>query len=219
MDLPHASWLLKILAQLRRLQSTFFLNIQYRPCSMLVCYQLTFLSYTFLPLLHFVSFKQRQVCTLHENDSKSLNLCLHVFIFIKLSILCNFFSNWFLHRIWLPWSVPWRTSRIHSSATLNAKWVTVINSCYFESILQGDWSKKIAPLSQLIRFRTKTNYVTGVFLRSRQFVRFRFDLLLASCDIFLSSDWLWLLWFWFKTLNRKALHDNLVVKQSWEKLV
>ena len=189
------------------------------PCSMLVCYQLTFLSYTFLPLLHFVSYMRRQVCTPHENDSKSLNLCPHVFIFIKLSILCNFFSNWFLHRIWLPWSVPWRTSRIHSSATLNAKWVTVINSCYFESILQGDWSKKIAPLSQLIRFRTKTNYVTGVFLRSRQFVRFRFDLLLASCDIFLSSDWLWLLWFWFTTLNRKALHDNLVVKQSWEKLV
>ena len=183
MDLPHASWLLKILAQLRHLQSTFFLNIQYRPCSMLVCYQLTFLSYTFLPLLHFVSYMRRQVCTPHENDSKSLNLCPHVFIFIKLSILCNFFSNWFLHRIWLPWSVPWRTSRIHSSATLNAKWVTVINSCYFESILQGDWSKKIAPLSQLIRFRTKTNYVTGVFLLSRQFVRFRSDLLLASCDI------------------------------------
>ena len=193
MDLPHASWLLKILAQLRHLQSTFFLNIQYRPCSMLVCYQLAFLFYTFLPFLHFVSYMRRQVCTPHENDSKSLNLCPHVFIFIKLSILCNFFSNWFLHRIWLPWSVPWRTSRIHSSATLNAKWVTVINSCYFESILQGDWSKKIAPLSQLIRFRTKTNYVTGVFLRSRQFVRFRFDLLLASCDIFLSSDWLWLL--------------------------
>lgn len=173
----------------------------------------------YVSLLHFVSYKQRQVCTPHENDSKSLNLCPHVFIFIKLSILCNFFSNWFLHRIWLPWSVPWRTSRIRSSATLNAKWVTVINSCYFESILQGDWSKKIAPLSQLIRFRTKTNYVTGVFLRSRQFVRFRFDLLLASCDIFLSSDWLWLLWFWFTTLNRKALRDNLVVKQSWEKLV
>ena len=219
MDLPHASWLLKILAQLRYLQSTFFLNIQYRPCSMLVCYQLTFLSYTFLPLLHFVSYMRRQVCTPHENDSTSLNLCPLVFVFIKLSILSDFFSNWFLHRIWLPWSVPWRTSRIHSSATLNAKWVTVINSCYFESILQGDWSKKIAPLSQLIRFRTKTNYVTGVFLRSRQFVRFRFDLLLASCDIFLSSDWLWLLWFWFTTLNRKALHDNLVVKQSWEKLV
>ena len=219
MDLPHASWLLKILAQLRHLQSTFFLNIQYRPCSMLVCYQLTFLSYTFLPLLHFVSYMRRQVCTPHENDSTSLNLCPLVFVFIKLSILSDFFSNWFLHRIWLPWSVPWRTSRIHSSATLNAKWVTVINSCYFESILQSDWSKKIAPLSQLIRFRTKTNYVTGVFLRSRQFVRFRFDLLLASCDIFLSSYWLWLLWFWFTTLNRKALHDNLVVKQSWEKLV
>ena len=137
----------------------------------------------YVSLLHFVSYKQRQVCTPHENDSKSLNLCPHVFIFIKLSTLSDFFSNWFLHRIWLPWSVPWRTSRIRSSATLNAKWVTVINSCYFESILQGDWSKKIAPLSQLIRFRTKTNYVTGVFLRSRQFVRFRFDLLLASCDI------------------------------------
>ena len=219
MDLPHASWLLKILAQLRHLQSTFFLNIQYRPYSMFVCYQLTFLSNPLLPFLLFVSYKRRQVFTPHENDSKSLNLCPHVFIFIKLSILCNFFSNWFLHRIWLPWSVPWRTSRIRSSATLNAKWVTVINSCYFESILQGDWSKKIAPLSQLIRFRTKTNYVSGVFLRSRQFVRFRFDLLLASCDIFLSSDWLWLLWFWFTTLNRKALHDNLVVKQSWEKLV
>ena len=99
-----------------------------------VCYQLAFLSYTFLPLLHFVSFKQRQVCTPHENDSKSLNLCPHVIIFIKLSILCNFFSYWFLHRIWLPWSVPWRTSRIHSSATLNVKWVPVINSCYFGSI-------------------------------------------------------------------------------------
>ena len=61
------------------------------PCSMLVCYQLTFLSYTFLPLLHFVSYMRRQVCTPHENDSKSLNLCPHVFIFIKLSILCNFF--------------------------------------------------------------------------------------------------------------------------------
>ena len=219
MDLPPASWLLKILAQFRHLQSTFFLNIQYRPCSMLVCYQLAFLSNTLLPFSHFVSYKQRQVCTPHENDSKSLNLCPHVFIFIKLSILCNFFSNWFLHRIWLPWSVPWRTSRIRFSATLNAKWVTVINSCYFESILQGDWSKKIAPLSQLIRFRTKTNYITGVFLRSRQFVRFGFDLLLASCDIFLSSDWLWLFWFWFTTLNRKALRDNLVVKQSWEKLV
>ena len=173
----------------------------------------------YVSLLHFVSYKQRQVCTPHENDSKSLNLCPHVFIFIKLSTLSDFFSNWFLHRIWLPWSVPWRTSRIRSSATLNAKWVTVINSCYFESILQGDWSKKIAPLSQLIRFRTKTYYVTGVFLRFRQFVRFRFDLLLASYDIFLSSDWLWLLWFWFTTLNRKAPHDNLVVKQSWEKLV
>ena len=91
-------------------------------------------SHTFLPFLHFVSYKQRQVCTPHENDSKSLNLCLHVFVFIKLSILCNFFSNWFLHRIWLPWSVPWRTSRIRSSATLNAKWVPVINSCYFGSI-------------------------------------------------------------------------------------
>ena len=153
MDLPHASWLLKILAYLRHLQSTFFLNIKCRPYSMLVCYQLTFLSNTLLPFSHFVSYMRGQVCTPHENDSKSLNLCPLVFVFIKLSILSDFFSIWFLHRIWLPWSVPWRTSRIRSSATLNAKWVPVINSCYFGSIraLIFHWVLKWSWIAQFLQ--------------------------------------------------------------------
>ena len=63
-----------------------------------------------------------------------------------------------------------------------------------------DWSTKLAPLSQPIRCKTKTNHdlVTCVFPRFRQFSWINFDFSLALKSILKSSDFpLWLLWFGF----------------------
>lgn len=55
-----------------------------------------------------------------------------------------------------------------------------------------DWSRNLAPFSQLIIFKTETNreLVTLVFPHFRQFARFYFELSLAALDISLLSDWL-----------------------------
>ena len=74
-----------------------------------------------------------------------------------------------------------------------------------------DWSRKLAPSSQPIRCKTKTNrdLVTRVFPRLTPFTCICFELWLAPWNISLCFDWrLWLLWFWFyDTLSMAA---NLV---------
>ena len=54
-----------------------------------------------------------------------------------------------------------------------------------------DWSRKLAPSSQPIRSKTKTNrdLVTGVFPRLREFTCVYFEFSLVRCDIYLCSDW------------------------------
>ena len=51
-----------------------------------------------------------------------------------------------------------------------------------------DWSRELAPLSQPIRFKTKSNrdLVPGVFWRYDQFASFYCDFSLAPRDIFLA---------------------------------
>ena len=54
-----------------------------------------------------------------------------------------------------------------------------------------DWSRKLAPLSPPIRFKTKTNcdLVARVFPRFRQFACFCFEFPLVLRDNFICHDW------------------------------
>ena len=78
-----------------------------------------------------------------------------------------------------------------------------------------DWSRKLAPPSQLIRCKTKTNrdLVACVFPRLRPVKCVYFELSLAPCDTYLCSDWpLRLLWFWFFNTQLKiALLSRFLV--------
>ena len=72
-----------------------------------------------------------------------------------------------------------------------------------------DWFRKLAPLSQSIRCKMKTNYDLYFFPRSRPFGCFYFGFSLALTGIVLSSDWLLTAnntGVGFTTLNRKALY-------------
>ena len=62
---------------------------------------------------------------------------------------------------------------------------------WFWFAMHGDWSRKLAPLSQPIRCKTKTNrdLVTRVFPRLRPVTYVYFEFSLAPSDIFLCSDW------------------------------
>ena len=54
-----------------------------------------------------------------------------------------------------------------------------------------EWSRKLAPPSKPIRYKTKTNrdLVTRVFPRLRSVTCVYFDFSLASSDVFVCSDW------------------------------
>ena len=73
-----------------------------------------------------------------------------------------------------------------------------------------EWSRKLAPPSKPIRYKTKTNrdLVTRVFPRLRPVTCVYFDFSLAPSDIFVCSNWpLWFLWFWFyDTQSKSALN-------------
>ena len=80
-----------------------------------------------------------------------------------------------------------------------------------------EWSRKVAPPSKPIRYKTKTNcdLVTRVFLRLRPNMRLlRF--LIGSLWFFLCSDWpLWLLLFWFNgTQSKSPLSSTLIRTQT-----
>ena len=80
-----------------------------------------------------------------------------------------------------------------------------------------EWSRKLAPPSKPIRYKTKTNcdLVTRVFLRLRPNMRLlRF--LIGSLWFFLCSDWpLWLLLFWFNgTQSKSPLSSTLIRTQT-----
>ena len=80
-----------------------------------------------------------------------------------------------------------------------------------------DWSRKLAPLSQPIRFKTKTNHAR-FFPRFRQFccLDFKFSLVLKGS--FLYFDWhLWILGFGFRTLDPKRwFYCYSITKKSWK---
>ena len=63
---------------------------------------------------------------------------------------------------------------------------------WFWFTMHCDWSRKLAPPSQPIRCKTKTNHdlVTHVFPRLSPVTCVYFEFLLAPSDIFLCSDWL-----------------------------
>ena len=70
-----------------------------------------------------------------------------------------------------------------------------------------DWSRNLAPPSQPIRCKTKTNHdlVTRVFPRLRPVTSIYFEVSLAPSEIVLCSDWpLWLHWFWFYDTQSKS---------------
>ena len=69
-----------------------------------------------------------------------------------------------------------------------------------------DFSRKLALFSQPIRCKTKTNrtFVTRVFARFTQVIRFYSAFSLAPCDIFPSF------FICFTILNRKALYRSVV---------
>ena len=94
-----------------------------------------------------------------------------------------------------------------------------------------EWSRKLAPPSKPIRYKTKTNrdLVTRVFPRLRLVTCVYFDFSLAPSDILVCSNWpLWLLWFWFyDTQSKSALMRMspmiLITKQrrigSWNRIL
>ena len=89
-----------------------------------------------------------------------------------------------------------------------------------------EWSRKLAPPSKPIRYKTKTNrdLVTRVFPRLRPVTCVYFDFSLAPSDIFVCSNWpLWLLWFWFyDTQSKSALAhrlNNLTKRKRKNKLI
>ena len=78
---------------------------------------------------------------------------------------------------------------------------------WFCFTLLCEWSRKLAPPSKPIRYKTKTNrdLVTRVFPRLRPVTCVYFDFSLAPSDIFVCSNWpLGLLWFWFYDTQSKS---------------
>ena len=74
-----------------------------------------------------------------------------------------------------------------------------------KSTKRCDWSRKHVPLSQPIKFLTKTNHdlVTCVFPRFRHFDSSEFPL--ASCHFNHFLDWpLWFVLFWFNDTQSKS---------------
>ena len=69
---------------------------------------------------------------------------------------------------------------------------------WFWLTLLSDWSRKLAPSSQPIRYKTKNKrgMVNRVFPRFKQLACFNFEFSLANDDVNLSLS-LELLWFWF----------------------
>ena len=82
------------------------------------------------------------------------------------------------------------TSEFRAIFTLVSK---VIRDCTGFALLSTlcDWSRKLAPPSQPIRCKSKTNrdLVTRVFPRSRPVTCIDFEFSLAPSEIFLCSDW------------------------------
>ena len=77
-----------------------------------------------------------------------------------------------------PFSMCWNNFQLSVGNNPGQLWFS------FSSL--SDWSRKLAPLSQPINFKTKSNRdsVTRVFPRFMQFASFYFDFSLAPCDIF-----------------------------------
>ena len=64
----------------------------------------------------------------------------------------------------------------------------IIRDSFVVVFVHGNWSRKLAPLSQLFRCKTKPNcdlVAVRVFPRFRQFVCFHFQLSLAPRDFYL----------------------------------
>ena len=77
-----------------------------------------------------------------------------------------------------PFSMCWNNFQLSVENNPGQLWFS------FSSLY--DWSRKLAPLSQPINFKTKSNRdsVTRVFPRFMQFASFYFDFSLAPRDIF-----------------------------------
>ena len=92
----------------------------------------------------------------------------------------------------------------------------VIQVCFVFYVL-CDWSRKLTPLYQPIRCKTKTSHAFSRAFGSLVVLTLRFHWLLKG--IFLSSSsLLWLLLFWFYNTQSKALYDNFgfVLRHSIE---
>ena len=76
---------------------------------------------------------------------------------------------------------------------------------WFCFILLCDWSGKLAPLFQPITYKNNHDLVACVFLRFMAVFFFKFEFSLDLQCIFLPSDWLLkLLWFWFYDTQSKS---------------
>ena len=82
-----------------------------------------------------------------------------------------------------------------------------------------DWSRKLVPLSQPIRFKTKTNESWSfVFFTFQIVYLFYFGFSMAPFHIFLTSDWLsWLLWFWCESTPLKCILWSLCLLNWFNK--
>lgn len=115
-------------------------------------------------------------------------------VFVELSSYSVFFCLCFV----FP---HYRTISIDFDCNLGLVWYCVAPHC--------DWSRKLAPLSQPIRCKTKTNQelVARVFSRVRKFRCFSFEFSLAFKSIsFLLIGRFDYFGFGFGTLIRKALN-------------
>ena len=89
-------------------------------------------------------------------------------------------------------------------------WMALDNvTSHFSTMLEPIASASFLSSLSIIHAKTNRSLVTRVFPRYRPVTRVYFELSLAPSDYFLYSDWpLWLLWFWFSTLNWKALYSG-----------
>ena len=105
-------------------------------------------------------------------------------------------------------------SRLNITFRVIFNWVSKVIRDWFCFTLLCEWSRKLAPPSKPIRYKTKTNrdLVTRVFPRLRPVTCVYFDFSLAPSDIFVCSNWpLWLLWFWFyDTQSKSALLEKYI---------